>query len=615
MKNKKTQFIVGGILALFLVISAIPLSAQDKTGTIDTVTCSLDFSSPVLTENTDCTEITLHEANGVITKEGCPRLPMVSKTFEFPLGTKILSIDIQPSPPRTIAVEKPVGPVPTKQKIGDQIVPLEGKRNEAVYMSADPYPVTWYTVSSGAGLNDHNDHTLFLTVHITPVRYIPTTQLLQYSPHFTLQITFEPVTPAAVSSEESSLVIVTPAEFSELLQPLVDHKNAIGISTNLITLEDISSIYFGRDQHEQIKYFIKNAVEEWNTTYVLLVGDMKKLPIRVTYASWWERDLLSDLYYADIYDASGGFCSWDSNHNNRFGEIDNDGNDRDGVDLYADVHLGRFACADATEVSTVVNKTITYEEETYDQIWFKRLVCAGGDTFPVSLGAPPFVYEGEITNIKVGQTMPDFDRTYLWTSKHNLNPSIFNRAINKGAGFVSYAGHGFEHGWGTYRPNAITHFTIRYYTPFIKGLRNENRLPIIFFDACLTAKLDFNVTDLQNYYPKLTNLLVRIFDLSSDPSDSYQCFAWSFLAKENGGAIATIGATRTAYTWVDSHGVYGGAGYLDVHFFDSYVEGVTVGQMMTGAQNAYIQNVGPDYFTIEEFMLLGDPSLMTGGYP
>jgi hypothetical protein len=394
----------------------------------------------------------------------------------------------------------------------------------------------------------------------------------------------------------------------------VNHKNAYGVSTILVPLEEIYSSYYGRDNAERIKYFIKHALEDWGTSHVLLVGDIKKTPIRVTYASWWERDLLSDLYYADIYNAQGEFCSWDANDNSRFGEINEDGDDIDGVDLYADVHLGRLACTDVTEVETIVDKIITYEQETYDQIWFQRLICAGGDTFPVSMGAPPFVYEGEITNIKVGQTMPDFEQIYLWTSKYNLHPSTFNRAINRGAGFVSYAGHGFEHGWGTSRPNALTKIKIFYYTPYVNGLKNGYKLPIIFFDACLTAKLDFNFSDLQHYYPGLTNLLVRLFSLSSDPSDFYQCFAWSFLAKQGGGAIATIGSTRTAYTWVDANGVYGGAGYLDVHFFESYEQGITVGEMLTGSQNAYIQNVGADYFTLEEFILLGDPSLMTGGF-
>jgi hypothetical protein len=66
-----------------------------------------------------------------------------------------------------------------------------------------------------------------------------------------------------------------------------------------------------------------------------------------------------------------------------------------------------------SEVKTIVDKIITYEEETYNQIWFHRLILAGGDTFPVSSGAPPFVYEGEITNTKVSQTMLDFEKMYL----------------------------------------------------------------------------------------------------------------------------------------------------------------------------------------------------------
>ncbi len=614
---KKTQikkFIVCGILILFLAAGVMPAVAQKDTMILATITENVDFSTPILKENTDGSEIMFNEANGVLSVEGCPMLPVFSKTFEFPLGTKIVSVEVQPSAVQTVCVDKQIRPVPTKQMIGDQLVPVEGIVDEDIYASADLYPASWYTISSGAGLNTDNEHTLFVTVRINPVRYVPKSQSLFYSTHFTINMAFKEAAPAQTSSEMYSLVIIAPAEFSETLQPLVDHKNNYGVTTILVPLNEIYNSYYGRDDAERIKYFIQHAVEDWDTQYVLLVGDMKKLPIRVTYASWWERDLLSDLYYADVYDASVDFCTWDGNGNNRFGEIDHDGNDLDGVDLYADVHVGRLACKDVTEVSTVVNKIITYEQETYNQIWFKRLILAGGDTFPVSMGAPPFVYEGEITNIKVGQTMSDFEQTFLWTSKGNLHPSSFNRAINKGAGFVSYAGHGFEHGWGTFRPNAVTKLKIVYYTPYVNGLKNGAKLPIIFFDACLTAKLDFNVTDLQNYYPRFANLLVRILALSSDPSDFYQCFGWSFLAKEDGGAIATIGSTRTAYTWVDSNGVYGGAGYLDVQFFDSYEEGITVGQMMTSSQNEYIQHVGPDYFTIEEFILLGDPSLMTGGY-
>jgi len=615
MKNVLRQIVVfAGILVLFLTSGLISAGAQKEIINQGVFVESLDFSNPVLVEENGLSDVLVSEATGVLSVEGAPLLPLFSKTFEFPLGTRVLSVEVVPSVVQTMDVDSLIRPVPTKQMIGDQLIPVEGVFDEKVYACDEPYPVSWYNTFLGAGLNRMNEHTLFVTVQITPVRYTPVSDELVFCPHFDIKVRYleAPAIPAVL--ESSSLVIITPAEFSEALQPLVEHKNGLGLSTTLVTLEEIYGSYYGRDDAERIKYFIKEAVEDWDTTYVLLVGDMKKLPIRFTYASWWERDLLSDLYYGDLFDANGEFCSWDENGNDRFGEINEDGDDLDGVDLYADVHVGRIACADVTEVQTVVNKIIVYEQETYDQIWFKRLILAGGDTFPVSMGAPPFVYEGEITNVKVAQTLPEFAQTFLWTSKHNLHPWSFNRAINRGAGFVSYAGHGFEHGWGTSRPNALTKTKILYYTPYINGLRNGNKLPIVFFDACLTAKLDFNVTDLRNYYPRMTNSLVRIFSLSSDPLEFYQCFAWSFLAKESGGAIATIGSTRTAYTWVDANGVYGGAGYLDVHFFDSYTEGIRVGEMLTSAQNVYIQNVGADYFTIEEFLLLGDPSLMTGGY-
>jgi hypothetical protein len=47
----------------------------------------------------------------------------------------------------------------------------------------------------------------------------------------------------------------------------------------------------------------------------------------------------------------------------------------------------------------------------------------------------------------------------------------------------------------------------------------------------------------------------------------------------------------------------------------AYHEGTYLGSMLTSAQNDYINNVGKDYFTIKEFMLLGDPSLMDRGIP
>ena len=97
---------------------------------------------------------------------------------------------------------------------------------------------------------------------------------------------------------------------------------------------------------------------------------------------------------------------------------------------------------------------------------------------------------------------------------------------------------------------------------------------------------------------------------TEDDEKLYPCFAWSWIIKENAGAIATVGATRTAFGGFDS-----GAGKLSLEFFSSYATSDTAGEMMTQAQFGYITDVPYDLFTVEEFVLLGDPSLKIGGYP
>jgi len=424
------------------------------------------------------------------------------------------------------------------------------------------------------------------------------------------------------------LVIIAPSEFSDSLTPLVDHKNSLGIKTNVVFTESIYDFFEGRDEAEKIKYFIKYAIEEWNTSYILLMGDINKIPIRTTYSSIWPDytpDIISDHYYADIYDKNGSFCSWDANGNDRFGEIlINDSihvkcpdcwkivlnvSDIDGVDLYPDVAVGRLPCSSCKEVGIAVNKIITYEKETYNKSWFKKIILMGGDDHPEFEGA-----EGEIETGEVAQQLPDFEHIVLWESKNNINVLNFNRAMNKGAGFVSYAGHGTEIQWAAYATGySESKRSVNYFTPYISFLRNRNKLPIMFFSSCLMARLDFTFNNFTGYKPfKFLKILTLLPGLDEDTL--VPCFAWSFVKEKSGGAIATIGSTRVCYSYHDEEGVRGGGGYLNVHFFKAWHEGATLGEMFTQAQKDYLNDVLPDYMTLEEFILLGDPSLRVGGY-
>lgn len=607
-------------------------NTQEVESQFKTIEISQVFSDPILEKNDENLKIRVNEAPSIISTQGGPILPMLNKKFEFPWGTQIKDIEYEFSNVKSKTISTRIVTMPVFCYT-EGIVTKETKNNEELFEGNSVYPTDWYSIKKGVGLNKEGEHVLHLSLNVYPVRCIPSVDVIEYINDIHITVNYEETTTSLFDPDAYDMVIITPSYYVDNLELLVDHKQDHDVKTTIVTLDDIYESYPGRDEPEQIKYFVKHAIEEWSVEYVLLVGDIKDLPIRSSDAYPWDGfggDILSDLYYADIYDESYSFCSWDSNKNNIFGEVLYDFSkwppnaiDLDGVDLYPDVHIGRIACRDQSEVDLVVDKIIYYEELTYDGLWFNKIILAGGDTFPPGSGSLPFVYEGEITNRKVMQQIPDFEHVTLWASKRNLNAFTFNRAISRGAGFVTYAGHGFEHGWGTYRPNALRRkmglTNPVYFTPFIQGVRNGYKLPVMFWDACLTAKLDFNMSTFDNYYPKITKLIRLLTGVDYDPTDYFVSFAWAWLIKENGGAIATIGATRPAYSAVDQDGVYAGAGKLDVLFFESYEKGITLGEMFTEAQVKYIDRVqlwGPkDYFTIEEYMILGDPSLKLGGYP
>ena len=606
MKKIKIKIIVLGLISLLFGMGITPnvISAPEQNNNliVQTIEFFQEFSNPKMTEQEGFLDVTIQETNSYTRSAGKPLLPIYVRTFEFPLGSEILEIKATPSIIESIMLEKPVRQVPLAQ--GLEVRTDVDMGSSVIIENSDLYPSAWWDVQMGAGLNIENEHVLFVTLRLYPVRYNFDEDALVFVDMMEVYVSYAEENRLHTGMNGYDLVIITPSEFTNALQPLVNHKDRHEIVTNLVTLDDIYGFYPGRDDAEQIKYFIKYAIETWDIEYVLLVGDIQKLPIRTTYAAMWgDGDLLSDLYYADVYDEHQEFCSWDGNNNSLFGEVyytQHEVFDLDDVDLYADVHIGRLACPTSMEVSTVVDKIITYETETYGADWFQRLVLCGGDTFPFHNGL-----EGEIANDVIAGYLPDFTPIRLWTSTGTYNWINVNREINKGAGFMDYSGHGFEVGMSTHPPDDDR--WIKYRNRHLLGLINQNKLPIVFFDACLTATLDFSMSGLLGY---LFNRHISVGASLLVPP-----YGWNWVKSKIGGAIATIGATREAYTNVDHHGVYGGAGLLSVNFFRAYEEGITVSQMLTQSQNDYINEAWKDFFTIEEFILLGDPSLRVGGYP
>jgi len=595
--KKILPILLVGVLILSGFGAAVSVNTQNDQLSLQE---DISFSEPVLTDQNNYISVEINEATSSASSPGNPLLPLYTKLFSFPFGTIIKDVSFTASSVQTIRLTKEILPVAQPTPVtGGSLTPSNQKlvKNEDVYSGKNTYPLSRLEYQIGAGLQG-NEHVIFLSVQYYPLLYLPQQKSLLFTPRVQIIVTYEePRSPTPLSTE-TKLLIIAPEEFADALQPLVDHKNQNNIPTTLETTEWIADHSTGRDLPEQIKYAIKDEIETNAITSVLLVGGVDKLPIRRSYVMlWnWDEEVITDLYYSDIYDGSGAFSSWDTNNNDKFGESS------DHVDLFPDVHLGRLACDSLQDVTIVVDKIIHYETETYGSDWFNTMIYIGGNTFPGSPGN-----DGEEINQIIMNILPQFSPDIIWTSKGNFNRRSISGAITAGAGFLDYSGHGFEFGMGTYPP--IGTKMKYYYTAYIKDTQNGYKLPIIFFDACLTAKIDYVLQDLLDYRAYFVfNLLAKILKVNT--SQREPCYAWAFVNHENGGAIATIGATRTAFGGVDD-----GAGKMSIEFFSAYNTSQYLGEMMTRMQNGYLTDVSGDDFTVEEFILLGDPTLKIGGYP
>ncbi len=422
-------------------------------------------------------------------------------------------------------------------------------------------------------------------------------------------------------NSEYDLLIISPNKFSNTLKPLVEHKISNNVSTILASLEEVyeQENILGRDQPEKIKLFIKYCIETYGIKYVLLVGYFRIIPVRYVYNSPQEEHYISELYYADIYDKNGLFSSWDTDNNNIFGEWDGiEAQDKD-IDLYPDVFVGRLACRNNLEVKTMVDKIITYETSTYDSDWFNRIVVCAGDTYPD--GQYPFPtpdFEGEENAKTVLSYMPGFSNITLFTSDGTFTgPSDVINTINQGCGFLFFDGHANPMLWASHTPNNHT---------WIYGLRlrdmtylnNKEMLPVCVVGGCHNLQIDVNLLNLLKDFKKAYYLSIW----------SPECWGWKLTRKIDGGSIATIGCSGLGMTKEDKSSLEGASDYLDSQFFYEYgINGTDIlGEVWGNAISNYLEKYPIDWNTksswdyaydaktVQQYVLLGDPSLKIGGY-
>ena len=247
-------------------------------------------------------------------------------------------------------------------------------------------------------------------------------------------MTGDDVTAATYDTVE--YLIITSSSLAPSFQPLAEWKTKRGVRTKVVTLTWIYANYTGEqsgDNQDRIRHCIKDYWQNRGTLYVLLGGDINVVPYRVAFAMADSNgaDLPCDLYFSDL---NG---TWNNDGDAFFGEYPSDG-----IDMYADVYVGRAPVGSTTEAQRFVNKVLQYEAEASQaalptDYQLKVLFLASRLDSSTDSAA--------LKNTIQSESVPSrFTCTKLYESSGNLSRTAALNGINAGYNLINHSGHGSD---------------------------------------------------------------------------------------------------------------------------------------------------------------------------
>lgn len=214
--------------------------------------------------------------------------------------------------------------------------------------------------------------------------------------------------------------------FEAAIEPLLAYRQQQGLQTASIALEQIFDEFsYGQRTPQAIRDFLSYAAQHWAPPapqFVLLVGDAT-----VDIRSLSPGKNLNHVPTPLIPVGRSGYTAGDAWYTTA-------------GDATTRMAIGRFPAQEASEVSTMVKKTILYEQQTGgDAAWKQRALLVADDE-------PQF----DLASTELANSLADNGYTvyHLHMSQNdNIHYDIMS-TINRGIGLVNYTGDGGERMWG-----------------------------------------------------------------------------------------------------------------------------------------------------------------------
>ena len=331
---------------------------------------------------------------------------------------------------------------------------------------------------------------------------------------------------------------------------------------------DVQHIYdvfnYGRMSPQAIRDFLTFAFWNWESSYVLLVGDGTFDPRR--YRSDSARTFIPP--YLAMVDPDLGETAADNQYVAFVGS-----------DPMPDMYLGRLPAESASDVTVMVNKIIDYESASADSGWNRNVLFVSDDlkggggafyNYSNAIADGTSAYDGKMVSL-----LPDaYNKTKLYlpfdcADGDSCREGIVSQ-INSGTLLISYVGHSAKEYWA--EENLLN-------LAAVSQLNND------FYPVMLP------MTCLEGYY--------------HEAEKGRMSLAEAMVRKSGGGAIAS---------WSSSGlGLASGHDYLERGFFISvFYNGLNEMGVATNQGKLYLSTYAPagKYDDLmNTFTLLGDPAL------
>ena len=241
------------------------------------------------------------------------------------------------------------------------------------------------------------------------------------------------------------MIVVTPQNYVNALQPWIDWKVQKGFDVNVVTKEQAGSTYAAIRSYIQNLY--NTGVSQNKTpTFLVLVGDVAQIPNTTGNQS----QKVTDLYY---------------------GTVDND--------YFPDMFYSRMSAENTNQLTAIINKILQYEQYTMpDPSYLNNVtLIAGWDSYWTA---------------RVGRPTINYATTYYYNAAHGFNTvnSHVNQnqytgcynALSTGVGFVNYTAHGYHQEWSD------PQFT----NSNVNQLTNTNKYFLAMGNCCLSGNFGYS---------------------------------------------------------------------------------------------------------------------------